>query len=37
MKKRSVQNGGEDIAIMMVRDVANYLRLSDAKVYWLAK
>jgi excisionase family DNA binding protein len=37
MEKRSVQNGGEDIAIMTVRDVANYLRLSEAKVYRLAK
>jgi len=37
MKKRSFQNGGEDIAIMTVRDVANYLRLSEAKVYRLAK
>ena len=37
MKNRSVQNGGENIAIMTVRDVANYLRLSEAKVYRLAK
>ena len=37
MEKPSDQNGGENISIMTVHDVANYLRLSEAKVYRLAK
>lgn len=35
MENKSAQNGGENI--MTVHDVANYLRLSEAKVYRLAK
>lgn len=37
MGKHSAQTGGENISIMTVRDVAGYLRLSEAKVYRLAK
>jgi excisionase family DNA binding protein len=37
MGKHSAQTGGENIVIMTVRDVAGYLRLSEAKVYRLAK
>jgi len=37
MEKPSTQTGGENISIMTVRDVAGYLRLSEAKVYRLAK
>jgi excisionase family DNA binding protein len=37
MEKPSAQKGGENISIMTVRDVADYLRLSEAKVYRLAK
>lgn len=37
MEKPSDPKGGENIAIMTVHDVANYLRLSEAKVYRLAK
>ena len=37
MEKLSAQNGGENIVFMTVHDVANYLRLSEAKVYRLAK
>jgi excisionase family DNA binding protein len=37
MVKPSAIIGGENIAIMTVRDVAIYLRLSEAKVYRLAK
>jgi excisionase family DNA binding protein len=37
MVKPSTIAGGENIAIMTVRDVAIYLRLSEAKVYRLAK
>jgi excisionase family DNA binding protein len=37
MEKRSVLTGEENIFIMTVHDVASYLRLSEAKVYRLAK
>ena len=37
MEKSSDPNGGESVPIMTVHDVANYLRLSEAKVYRLAK
>jgi excisionase family DNA binding protein len=37
MEKPSAQIGGENISIMTVHDVAGYLRLSEAKVYRLAK
>lgn len=37
MEKTSAQTGGENISIMTVHDVASYLRLSEAKVYRLAK
>jgi excisionase family DNA binding protein len=37
MVKQSVQNGGENEFIMTVRDVAKFLRLSEAKVYRLVK
>jgi excisionase family DNA binding protein len=37
MVKASAKKVGENIAIMTVRDVADYLRLSEAKVYRLAK
>ena len=37
MENPSATNGGEKNSIMTVRDVASYLRLSEAKVYRLAK
>jgi excisionase family DNA binding protein len=37
MVKASTGNEMENSAIMTVRDVAGYLRLSEAKVYRLAK
>jgi len=37
MGKPSVHSGGEKTSIMTVHDVAGYLRLSEAKVYRLAK
>lgn len=37
MEKSSDPNGGENVPIMTVHDVANYLRLSEAKVYRLVK
>jgi excisionase family DNA binding protein len=37
MEDTTPQKGGENISIMTVHDVANYLRLSEAKVYRLAK
>jgi excisionase family DNA binding protein len=37
MERTSTKNQGENSTIMTVRDVANYLRLSEAKVYRLAK
>ena len=37
MEKSSDPNRGENVPIMTVHDVANYLRLSEAKVYRLAK
>jgi excisionase family DNA binding protein len=37
MEKSMVSTRGENIAIMTVHDVAIYLRLSEAKVYRLAK
>jgi excisionase family DNA binding protein len=37
MEKPSTPTRGENIAIMTVHDVASYLRLSEAKVYRLAK
>lgn len=37
MEKSSTRAGGENISIMTVHDVADYLRLSEAKVYRLAK
>jgi excisionase family DNA binding protein len=36
MVKPKDMNGQENISIMTVREVANYLRLSEAKVYRLA-
>ena len=37
MENPSAINGRENNSIMTVRDVASYLRLSEAKVYRLAK
>ena len=37
MGKPSTQSKGEKNSIMTVHDVAGYLRLSEAKVYRLAK
>ncbi len=37
MERASTTKLGENNTIMTVRDVANYLRLSEAKVYRLAK
>jgi excisionase family DNA binding protein len=37
MENPSATNGGNNNSIMTVRDVASYLRLSEAKVYRLAK
>jgi excisionase family DNA binding protein len=37
MERTSTSKQGENNTIMTVRDVANYLRLSEAKVYRLAK
>jgi excisionase family DNA binding protein len=37
MGKPSTQSKGEKSSIMTVHDVAGYLRLSEAKVYRLAK
>jgi excisionase family DNA binding protein len=37
MNKPSAQNREENVFIMTVHDVASYLRLSEAKVYRLAK
>ena len=37
MEEPSAPNRGENISIMTVHDVASYLRLSEAKVYRLAK
>jgi len=37
MEKPLSQSGGEKTTIMTVHDVAGYLRLSEAKVYRLAK
>jgi len=37
MEEQSTQNREEKVFIMTVHDVASYLRLSEAKVYRLAK
>jgi excisionase family DNA binding protein len=37
MEDHATQNVGESITILTVRDVAKFLRLSEAKVYRLAK
>ena len=37
MDEASTRLGEEKVSIMNVHDVANYLRLSEAKVYRLAK
>jgi excisionase family DNA binding protein len=37
MEEPAVQNRGENYSILTVHDVASYLRLSEAKVYRLAK
>jgi len=37
MEKQSTPNREENASIMTVHDVASYLRLSEAKVYRLAK
>jgi excisionase family DNA binding protein len=37
MNESSAQTKGENVFIMTVHDVASYLRLSEAKVYRLAK